>query len=46
MLARIGVGVEIGGGEVEQGVLLGEVEMLHGAWNSEYQQYTREDDPG
>lgn len=25
--------VEVGGGEVEQGVLLGEVEILHGAWD-------------
>lgn len=44
-MARIGVGVEVSGGEVEQGVLLGEVEVLHGAWNSESRQYTRKDDP-
>jgi hypothetical protein len=31
LLARIRVGVEVGGGEVEQGVVLGEVEVLHGA---------------
>ena len=29
LLAGIGVGVEEGGGEVEQGVLLGEVEVVH-----------------
>jgi len=29
LLAGIGVGVEEGGGEVEQGVLLGEVDVLH-----------------
>ena len=46
MLARIGVGVEVSGGEVEQGVLLGEVEVLHGASNSRKQQYTRTDDLG
>jgi hypothetical protein len=33
LLAGIGVGVEEGGGEVEQGVLLGEVEVVHCAWN-------------
>ena len=33
LLAGIGVGVEEGGGEVEQGVLLGEVEIVHCAWN-------------
>jgi hypothetical protein len=31
LLARVRVGVEVGGGEVEQGVVLGEVEVLHGA---------------
>ena len=31
VLARIGVRIEEGGGEVEQGVLLGEVEVVHGA---------------
>ena len=46
LLARIGVGVEVSGGEVEQGVLLGEVEVLHGASNSRKQQYTRTDDLG
>ena len=29
LLAGIGVGIEEGGGEVEQGVLLGEVEVVH-----------------
>lgn len=33
VLAGIGVGVEEGSGEVEQGVLLGEVEVVHCAWD-------------
>lgn len=33
LLAGIGVGVEEGSGEVEQGVLLGEVEVVHCAWD-------------
>lgn len=41
LMAWIGVGVEERGGEVEQGVLLGEVEVLHGAWDSGFGQYTR-----
>lgn len=40
LLSRVGVGVEVGGGEVEQGVLLREVEVVHGAWNSGLRQYT------
>ena len=40
LLSRVGVGVEVGGGEVEQGVLLREVEVLHGAWNGGLRQYT------
>lgn len=33
VLAGIGVGIEEGSGEVEQGVLLGEVEVVHCAWD-------------
>ena len=33
LLAGIGVGIEEGSGEVEQGVLLGEVEVVHCAWD-------------
>lgn len=34
LLARIGVGIQVCGGEVEQGVLLRVIEVLHGAWDS------------
>lgn len=35
LLAGIGVGIEEGSGEVEQGVLLSEVEVVHCAWDGE-----------
>lgn len=35
LLAGIGVGIEDGSGEVEQGVLLSEVEVVHCAWDGE-----------